>query len=406
MSYGNCQETIILVQDWWNRNKTIGMGHMLAEHLIIAKRLLLNKDANFRALCFSHRDKIQQWNLLSRESKVVGKDKRIESMYYYTKAKMPSQKQILQYIMGEEESLDAADNYEWLAEVSADMRPLVRFINDGLHLEDLMEKGDSPCLFLPSTFTAEQREEFEVTALANVECHLCRCAQILDGAQKDRPMAHGTKEHLKSSEHIRLSKHNRDISLEAYNINRLALIALGFANEDDESLPELSVEDTTAALMYGLRNLGDSQCCVQGWWTTIPGDSRRPAANWSLRKPKNRSPEDNSEPTEVKGNVEYKGTGWIWGPKCGVIGKKKTPEEMEKWQDEAEAEVNRWLEESRSSHKAWAMRESAIYWQMWEDLMPQFKSAAGYDISEVEDSQQIIPETLGNGVDSPRCTGE
>ncbi len=193
---------------------------------------------------------------------------------------------------------------------------------------DLMEKGDCPCLFLPSTFTAEQREEFELTALANVECHLRvgaawdlvtkikRCAQILDGVQKDRPMAHGTKEHLKSSEHIRLSKRNRDISLEAYNINRLALIALGFANEDDESLPELSVKDTTAAPMYGLRNLGDSQCRIQGWWTTIPGvkisnrrdisndivkpavlmnpistqDSRRPVANRSPRKPKNRSP--------------------------------------------------------------------------------------------------------------------
>ncbi len=67
-------------------------------------------------------------------------------------------------------------------------------------------------------------------------------------------------------------------------------------------------------------------------------------------------------------------------------------------------------QQSRSSHKAWAMRESAIYWQMWEDLAPQFKWAAGYDISEVEgngirnlldklifeqpDSQRIIAETL------------
>ncbi|KAK0228957.1 hypothetical protein IW262DRAFT_1293634 [Armillaria fumosa] len=111
----------------------------------------------------------------------------------------------------------------------------------------------------------------------------------------------------------------------------------------------------------------------------------------------------------IKEKNEDPAIGWIWGPILGVIGKKTSVEEMEKWQYEgfqcqwfiAEAKVNRWLEEvkirtadfiwkelakqqHRHAHKAWAMKQSVIYQQMWEDLALQFRSVADYEIMEVE----------------------
>ncbi|KAK0496185.1 hypothetical protein EDD18DRAFT_1353864 [Armillaria luteobubalina] len=237
---------------------------------------------------------------------------------------------------------------------------------------NLLKNSDLPCLFLPLSFTAEQRQDFELKDLASMEAHLCvraawdlvtkikRSAQIVDGAQKDRPMARGTKEHMKSSQHLRLSRRDRDIDLEAYNINRLALIGLDFTDEHNESLPELSVDDTKAASMYGLRNLGDSRRRLQGWWTAIPGvkiadrcelsihaskptvlantigtqDSCRPVANRSPRKMKDRSSVAETAKEGQKDNTERKEVGRLWGPTLGAIGKKTTPEDIARWQYE------------------------------------------------------------------------
>ncbi|KAK0228961.1 hypothetical protein IW262DRAFT_1293641 [Armillaria fumosa] len=221
---GNCQETIILVQDWWNQNKTLGIGlsqlqysgdnnadgdegWMLVKQLSIGRQLLLDKDADFRALCVTHHSHIQEWNSMSQESKVVGPTKWIE---------MSSQKWILEYILGEEESLYAANNYKWLAKVSVkrkawptkqlsiwheEQKKLMHIVNmESINLSaDLMKNCDLLCLFLPSSFMMKQRDKFELNDLASMEAHLHvgaawdlvakikRSTQILDGSLEGFP---------------------------------------------------------------------------------------------------------------------------------------------------------------------------------------------------------------------------
>ncbi|KAF8965358.1 hypothetical protein BDZ97DRAFT_1904028 [Flammula alnicola] len=128
MNNGQRKDVLIDNAGDWNWKKTANMMTTLYNEIIRAKVLADEKREAFKALCELYPGRIETWNNLDRERRVVSKGKEVECVYRHSQKKEPSHTRIYNLLIDE---LQAKIS---IGTIAPEMGLIPSFLKDGLSI--------------------------------------------------------------------------------------------------------------------------------------------------------------------------------------------------------------------------------------------------------------------------------
>ncbi|KAJ6479795.1 hypothetical protein C8R45DRAFT_1101241 [Mycena sanguinolenta] len=311
MNLGHRQDTIINHHGDWNHKKTMHIAADLAEDLQDAKHKYIEKRNHFVALSISFKDLVPTWKKMPRVSEKVGKE--AVSMYKHSTTKesdlcenfsstmipknriarflecglkiQGAQRKLRHLIKNTAEhelqlrkkeiSLRTAKLRDQIATFRQDQKDLMPKVGDKVAIQTTAAPAvEDECLYLPSDFTAAERQHLDLGWLGAEEARW-REGEVFDTLRALQHVVKAvtalrnrkTKNERQQKQNTRTGDQIRDVltrqshHMESYDASRTAIISLNGFSDFPVLTEAMETESTTliSELVDRKRHVGDSK---------------------------------------------------------------------------------------------------------------------------------------------------
>ncbi|KAE9385203.1 hypothetical protein BT96DRAFT_950003, partial [Gymnopus androsaceus JB14] len=484
MNPGHRIDTLVIHYGDWNWRKTVGLARQLVKDLNHAKKQYIEKRDHFIGLCELNESRVVAWSAMDRSPRVDPRNKRsVISVYEHNHEKAPTLKALVDRLMSSKDTITVSSGdvkvgaaVSWLqeglalAQLQARIRRIAKTCKANPTTEvrsrrtklstridkwrkeqtrfmrsiapqlvgQSAEEPEDRCLFLPSDFSASDRQKFRLLGLGNKQVQMLEvalgdiintlqttCKTLTAAYERKIKHARGQDANTRSNQEIRSIEAKRETLIADYMLFRDALHALGAL--DEVKWRPLTAKDTFRKSTEKRRTPGDSQVTEGNLWnmtragfsTSDPkiaggllfehgnvgedededdegGDtSEDPIFNVNdlkyLARPRKavlkvNTPDPNKTRTEQQSeNPGVPPEGWIWS--SGRL-KNMSATEIEAWEEtndriqwfRAEADFERWQECVESLHAEFTrvIARFAKDRDSWATLATKYTPTAGH----------------------------